>query len=93
MPSDEVAEVRAHYASEAGKAGLVEEALAERANALAYGNDTSDPDARLAALGWVPADKRAQAAQERAKAAAEGEDRAARARPPAGRTAPPRGNT
>jgi hypothetical protein len=93
MPAsaDEVAEVRAHYVNEAGKGQLVETALAERANLLAYGGDTSGPDKRLAELGWQPADERARAAEKRAAAAAdeaEADDRPARGRPPAGRTRP-----
>jgi hypothetical protein len=93
MAESEVADVRARYAGEPGKGQLVEVALAERANLLAYGGDTSGPDKRLAELGWEPADKRAAAAEKRAEAAAaegEAEARAARGRPPVGRGGPPR---
>jgi hypothetical protein len=98
MPAsaDEVAEVRARYVNEPGKGQLVEEALAQRANLLAYGGDTSGPDKRLAELGWEPADERRKAAEKRAAAAAaedEAEARAARGRPPAGRSGPQRAST
>jgi hypothetical protein len=95
MPAsaDEVADVRARYVNEAGKGQLVEEALAQRANLLAYGGDTSGPDKRLAELGWEPADKRAAAAEKRAAAAREEDDRVARGRPPAGRSGPQRATT
>jgi hypothetical protein len=93
MAESEVAEVRARYVGEPGKGQLVEEALAERANLLAYGGDTSGPDKRLAELGWEPADVRRKAAEKRAEAAAGEDDRPARGRPPAGRTGPQRATT
>jgi len=63
-------QIREDFAAEPGKGHLAEAALAERANLVAYGGDTSAVDKRLAALGLGPAattgDRKAAAADRKA---------------------------
>jgi len=108
----EVDDVREHFAGEPGKGHLAEQLLGERANARAHEQDESvvaGIDARLAALGWTPAETREAAAADRkaaAKAKAEAKAEAAgasdkgaaekpdaKAAAPQGRQAPPRSRT
>jgi hypothetical protein len=89
---DEVAEVRDAYRERPGISGQVEQALAERENAKAYGADTSGPDKRLRQLGHTRQKRtRPEAAEERRGAAEEkggGEEQ--RREPPEGRSARPK---
>jgi hypothetical protein len=84
MSADTETAVNDLYPGEPGKAVLVKQALAERANSEAYGSDPAGPEKRLRTLGY---DYSTREAAERRKAAAE-ETGAAEAR-----TAAPRGRT
>lgn len=63
-------QIREEFAAEPGKGHLAEQALAELANAEAYGADPTAARKRLAALGLgdsaTPADRKAAAAERRA---------------------------
>jgi len=84
---EDLAAAAAQFALEPGKVQLAAQALGERENAQAYGNDTSGPDKILKGLRFAEAaQRRRAAAREAAKAA--GED--PRRRPPAGRRPPAR---
>jgi hypothetical protein len=89
---DEVAEVRDAYRERPGISGQVEQALAERENAVAYGADTSGPDKRLRQLGHTRQKRtRPEAAEARREDAEEkggGEEQ--RREPPEGRAARPK---
>lgn len=99
MATDERAEVRGAHTETPGRGHLIEQLLGQRANRVAYGQDTSELDAQLAELGWTPQATRAAAAAERKAAAkqkdedGQGDGGAAKQQPPAGRTARPRQST
>jgi hypothetical protein len=87
---DEAAAVREQYADRPGLSGQIEQALAERANAVAYGTSTAGPDKRLRQLGHAARQRRSrpEAAEERKAAAGDGEE--ARREPPEGRQSRPK---
>ena len=84
---EDLAAAAAQFALEPGKVQLAAQALGERENAQAYGNDTSGPDKVLKGLGFAEAAQRRRAAA-RAAAKASGDEPGERARPPAGRKTP-----
>ena len=96
MDDGERQRIREQYASAPGVGHHVERAMAERDNALAYGqHGTAErAAAELEALGYDPPDKRARAAAARKDAAGDkdagkdSEPAGPRRQPPAGRKTP-----